>query len=72
MFGLFCRQKDATRRWRVSARAPVRSGNPDWLPDSAGRVAGSPRTYGKCGLNRGKHAGARAHLLWPSRMHAGQ
>eukprot|EP00966_Prymnesium_polylepis_P068825 1598578-Prymnesium_polylepis.1 len=23
----------------------VRSGNPDWLPDSAGRVAGSPRTW---------------------------
>eukprot|EP00966_Prymnesium_polylepis_P049655 1149456-Prymnesium_polylepis.1 len=29
----------------VSARAPVRSGNPDCLPDSAGRVAGSPRTW---------------------------
>eukprot|EP00966_Prymnesium_polylepis_P110005 2545197-Prymnesium_polylepis.1 len=29
----------------VSARAPVRSGNPDWLPDSPGRVAGSPRTW---------------------------
>eukprot|EP00966_Prymnesium_polylepis_P002840 64724-Prymnesium_polylepis.1 len=29
----------------VSARAPVRSVNPDWLPDSAGRVAGSPRTW---------------------------
>jgi hypothetical protein len=39
----------------VSAWAPVRSGNPDWLPDSAGRVAGSPRT---CDL---EHAVARAH-----------
>eukprot|EP00966_Prymnesium_polylepis_P078822 1826926-Prymnesium_polylepis.1 len=29
----------------LSARAPVRSGNPDWLPNSAGRVAGSPRTW---------------------------
>eukprot|EP00966_Prymnesium_polylepis_P272984 6306412-Prymnesium_polylepis.1 len=29
----------------VSARAAVRSGNPDWLPDSAGLVAGSPRTW---------------------------
>jgi hypothetical protein len=29
----------------VSARVPVRSGNPDGLPDSAGRVAGSPRTW---------------------------
>eukprot|EP00966_Prymnesium_polylepis_P126102 2915741-Prymnesium_polylepis.1 len=29
----------------VSARTPVRSGNPDWLPDSAGPVTGSPRTW---------------------------
>eukprot|EP00966_Prymnesium_polylepis_P216842 5019320-Prymnesium_polylepis.1 len=28
-------------------RRRVRSGKPDWLPDSAGRVlAGSPRTFG--------------------------
>eukprot|EP00966_Prymnesium_polylepis_P167789 3878880-Prymnesium_polylepis.1 len=44
----------------VSARALIRSGNPDWLPDSAGRVAGSPRRRGKCDLNREEHAGARA------------
>eukprot|EP00966_Prymnesium_polylepis_P168761 3902446-Prymnesium_polylepis.1 len=31
----------------VGARAPLRSGNPypACLPDSAGRVAGSPRTW---------------------------
>eukprot|EP00966_Prymnesium_polylepis_P046342 1073384-Prymnesium_polylepis.1 len=37
-------------------------------------AAGSPRTWkvlGKCDLNREEHTGARARLLWPSRMHAG-
>ena len=34
---LICHQHHGSQR--VSARAHVRSGNPDWLPDSAGRVA---------------------------------